>query len=93
MRKFLAFLIVAACLLCFTMDAKAAKIQISDNAFLDIHGYMQHWLHMPFDQGPSIKTDFYLRRVRLLFSGQVAPNVNFFIGTLNADMGKNGDMS
>jgi hypothetical protein len=93
MKKFIAFLVVAACLLCFTADAKAAKIQISDNAFLDIHGYMQHWLHMPFDEGPSIKTDFYLRRVRLLFSGQVAPNVNFFIGTLNADMGKNGDMS
>jgi len=93
MRKFFVLLVVTVCLLCFTADARAAKIQISDSAFLDIHGYMQHWLHMPFDQGPSIKTDFYLRRVRLLFSGQIAPNVNFFFGTLNADMGKNGDMS
>ena len=93
MRKFFAILAAAVCLLCFTADARAAKIKISDSAFLDIHGYMQNWLHMPFDQGPSFKTDFYLRRVRLLFSGQIAPNVNFFIGTLNGDMGKNGDMS
>ncbi|MBN1222722.1 MAG: hypothetical protein JXB23_05705 [Candidatus Aminicenantes bacterium] len=93
MRKLLPILVAAGCLLCFTADARAAKIKISDTAFLDIHGYMQHWLHMPLDQGPSIKTDFYLRRVRLLFTGQIAPNVNFFIGTLNSDMGKNGDMS
>jgi len=93
MRKFLHFFVVAVCLFSFMTSAQAAKIKISDTSFLDIQGYMQIWLNMPLDQGPSIKKDFYLRRVRLLFSGQVAPNVSFFIGTLNADMGKDGNMT
>jgi hypothetical protein len=93
MRKIFTILTMAMCLFCFTANARAAMIKISDNAFLDIHGYIQNWLYMPIDQGPSIKTDFYLRRVRLLFSGQVAPKVKFFIGTLNVDMGKDGNMT
>jgi hypothetical protein len=93
MKKLLLIFVAGLCLFSFTTSAQAAKIKISDTSFLDIHGYMQNWLYMPLDQGPSIKKDFYLRRVRLLFSGQVAPNVNFFIAALNADMGKDGNMS
>lgn len=91
MKKLLSILAAAGFILGFTIDAQAARIPVSDTAFLDIHGYLQTWLYMPMDQGPSLKTDFYLRRVRLLFSGQVAPKVKFFIGTLNSDMGKDGD--
>ncbi len=93
MKKLFTTLTIAFCLLCLTKNAEAAKINISDTAFLNINGYAQFWLSMPMDQGPTLQTDFYLRRVRLLFSGQIAPNFNFFIGTLNGDMGKNGDMS
>jgi len=78
------------------VNAKAAKITISDDAYLNIHGFAQEWLYMPIDhegKNPTIVTDFYLRRVRLLFGGQIAPDVNFFIGTLNGDMGKNSSMS
>ena len=93
MRKLLMFLALAGCIFCFTGKIGAATVKISDTAFLDIHGYLQTWLYMPTDQGPSLKTDFYLKRVRLLFSGKIAPNVNFFIGTLNCDMGKDGNMT
>ena len=93
MKKLFTILFAAGCLVGFATNASAAKIPISDTAFLDIHGYMQNWLYMPMDQGPSLKTDFYLRRVRLLITGQIAPNVKFFIGTLNGDMGKDGNMS
>ncbi|MBN2246371.1 MAG: hypothetical protein JW755_11060 [Candidatus Aminicenantes bacterium] len=93
MRKLLAILILVGCFFCFVGNAGAANIKISDTAFLDIHGFIQHWLYMPSDQGPSLKTDFYLKRVRLLFSGKIAPNINFFIGTLNGDMGKDGNMT
>jgi len=93
MRKLFTILALTGCLFCFTANAGAAKITISDTSFLDIHGYLQNWLFMPIDQGPSLKTDFYLKRVRLLFTGQIAPNVNFFIGTLNGNMGKDGNMT
>ena len=93
MKKSCSILVTVGFLLIVATNANAAKIPISETSFLDIHGYMQNWLYMPMDQGPSIKTDFYLRRVRLLFSGQIAPNVKFFIGTLNGDMGKDGNMS
>jgi hypothetical protein len=94
MRRFFTVLTFAVCLICFMTNARAAKIKISDDAFLDIHGYSQFTLNMPIDQGEaSLISDFYLRRIRLLFGGQITKNVTFFIGTLNADMGKNGDMS
>jgi hypothetical protein len=93
MKKLLMISVLAGYLFCFTGNAGAANIKISDTAFLDIHGFIQTWLYMPTDQGPSLKTDFYLKRVRLLFSGKIAPNINFFIGTLNGDMGKDGNMT
>ncbi len=96
MRSSVLVLAFALCFVGITGDATAAKITVSDDAYLDIHGYTQFWLYAPIEHNegdPAITTDFYMRRVRFLFSGQVAKNVNFFVGTLNADMGKNGDMS
>ncbi len=96
MRKLVSIVAFALCLVCFMANARAAKVTISDDAFLDIHGFVQGWLYMPVDhegKDPAIVTDFYLKRVRLLFGGQIAPDVNFFIGTLNGNMGKNSDMS
>ncbi|MBE9569060.1 MAG: hypothetical protein IMF11_00400 [Proteobacteria bacterium] len=96
MRKLISTLAIIMCLVCFMANARAAQITISDDAFLNIHGYIQGWLYMPIDhdgKDPAIITDFYLRRARLLFGGQVIPDVNFFIGTLNGNMGKDGDMS
>ncbi len=93
MRKLFAVLTLFVCLFCFTSNAGAAKINISDKAFLNINGFVQTWMHMPIDQGPSLKTDFFLKRVRLLFAGQIAPKVNFFIGTLNGGMGQDGNMT
>ena len=96
MRKSISTATLVACLVCFMANAEAAKITVSDDAFLDIHGFVQGSLHMPVDhdgKDPAIITDFSLKRVRLLFGGQVAPDVNFFIGTLNGNMGADGDMS
>jgi len=96
MRKLISTLMFVVCLVCFMANAQAAKITISDDAFLDIHGYVQTWMYMPVDhegKDASIITDFYLKRARLLFGGQITPDVMFFIGTLNGNMGKDGDMS
>lgn len=96
MRKLTSTLMFVVCLVCFMANARAAKITISDDAFLDIHGFVQGWLYMPVDhegKDPAIISDFYLKRIRLLFGGQIAPDVKFFIGTLNGNMGKDGDMS
>ena len=96
MKKLISIVAFVVFLVCFTANAGAAKITISDDAFLDIHGFVQGWLYMPIDhegKEPAIISDFYLKRVRLLFGGQIAPNVKFFIGTLNGDMGKDGNMS
>jgi len=96
MRKLISTLAFVVCLVCFMANARAAEITISDDAFLNINGFVQGWLDMPIDhegKEPTIITDFYLRRVRFLFSGQIAPDVKFFIGTLNGDMGKDGNMS
>lgn len=93
MRKELIVFAVCACLILLPSNAGAQSIKMSDTAFLNIHGFIQGTLHMPIDQGPSLQTDFSLKRVRLLFSGQIAPKFNFFIGTLNGNMGVNGDMT
>ena len=96
MKKLISTAVFVVCLICLIPNARAARIAISDDAFLDIHGYAQGWLYAPIDhegKDPAIITDFYLRRVRLLFGGQIAPDVKFFIGTLNGDMGKDGNMS
>jgi hypothetical protein len=93
MKKFFIIFTLLGCILCLYGNAEAAVVKISDTAFLDIHGFMQTRLYMRTDPGPGLKTDFYLRRVRLIFSGTIAPNFNFFIGTLNADMGKDGNMT
>jgi len=93
LKKLCTVLITLGFLLFFASNAGAQSIKLSDTAFLKINGFVQGTLHMPIDQGPSLQTDFYLKRVRLCFSGQAAPNVNYFIGTLNGNMGVKGDMS
>jgi hypothetical protein len=96
MRKLFPAVAFALCLVFFMSNARAAKVAISEDAFLDIHGYAQGWLYAPINhegKDPTIITDFYLKRVRLLFGGQIAPKVKFFIGTLNGNMGIDGDMS
>jgi len=93
LKKLSTCLIALVFLLIIASNAGAQTIKLSDTAFLKINGFVQGTLHMPIDQGPSLKKDFYLKRVRLCFSGQAAKNVNYFIGTLNGNMGVNGDMS
>ena len=95
MKKLISNVAFGVCLVCLIANARAAKITISDDAFLDIHGYLQGWMYMPVDhegKDATIITDFYLKRARLLFGGQIAPDVKFLIGTLNGNMGKDGNM-
>jgi hypothetical protein len=96
MRKFIVAVTFVGCFFLFTANASTAKIKISDSVYLDIHGCVQNWLSISINkkgEEPNLITDFYLRRIRLLFKGQITPRINFLIGTLNTDMGKNGDMS
>lgn len=43
--------------------------------------------------GDSFGTEMYLRRMRLMFSGQLNKWVNFFVETDNPNFGKNGDFA
>ena len=96
MKKLILTLAFVVCLFCIVSNTEAAKITISDDAFLNINGFVQGCMYMPIDhegKDATIITDFYLKRVRLLFSGQIRPDVKFFVGFLNGNMGKDGDMS
>lgn len=96
MRKFISTLAFVVCLFCIVSNTEAAKVAISDDAFLDIHGFTQGRLYMSIDQEgeePAIISDFYMKCIRLCIGGQIAPDVKFFFATLNKDIGKDGDMS
>ena len=93
-QPILGFVILMAVI--YSASANAAKVEISEKSFLEFHGYIQTWLNVSLDNEedkPDVISDFYLRRVRLLAKGQLGSYFNFFIGTLNLDMGKGGDFS
>jgi hypothetical protein len=74
--------------------AQAARITVSDHAHVDLHGYLQPSAGASLDvDSGDVLTDMYIRRARLLVSGQVNPEVSFFLGTLSANMGAGGDLS
>jgi len=96
MKKLISIAVFVVCLFCIASNTEAAKVAISDDAFLDIHGFTQGRLYMSIDQEgeePAIISDFYMKCIRLCIGGQIAPDVNFFFATLNKDMGKDGNMS
>ena len=74
--------------------ASAVTIDVAEEAFIELHGFAQTAVSMTFAESeaqPTVVTDLFLRRVRLLVSGQLNRTFRFFIGTLNSDFGKGNE--
>jgi hypothetical protein len=85
-----------ATLLLVAGNAKAAYKIGDDESYLTVGGLLQFQgaiTEKGAPNGDSFGTEMYLRRMRLMFSGQLNKWVNFFIETDNPNFGKNGDYS
>lgn len=73
--------------------AVAAKIPINDEATLNVSILLQPQLQLIKDGAPvgDVGTDLYLRRVRLLFFGNVTKHLSFFAETDQPNFGKDGN--
>ena len=75
-----------------------ALVKIDDDTFFSVGAQIQPAMRLSFDganQAPSgnFGTDFYLRRVRLLTSGQITKPVTFAFGIDMPNLGQKGDFS
>jgi hypothetical protein len=87
--------IIAACGL-VAGSADAAFTLGDDQTNLKIAGLLQFQGSATEDAAPSgdaWDSEFYLRRMRLVFFGQLNPLVNYFVETDTPNFGKNGDFS
>lgn len=93
MPRRLTTLTASALALALATTASAAKIEINDTMYVDLHGYTQVWAvgHLtpadPADPG----VDFYARRARLIIKGRAAPKLSFMFSFLSANYGMDGD--
>jgi hypothetical protein len=78
-------------------EASAAGIKIgNDDKNMRIALLLQGWAAFTpggAPDGEGLNTDFYLRRMRLLFFGQITKWVHYFVETDSPNFGKNGDTS
>ncbi len=85
-----------AIVVCMSGNAMAAYKIGTDKAHLKIGGLLQGWITLDQDKAPdgeSWENEYYLRRMRLMFYGQISKWVNFFVETDNPNFGKGGDFS
>jgi len=87
------FLAAALALAALPGSARAAvDLKVSDDYFVKLGFLTQPWVQLTSD--PSSKTDlasdFYIRRTRVILSGQVSKWVSFFMETDIPDWGKGG---
>ncbi|NOK36656.1 hypothetical protein HMI49_25950 [Corallococcus exercitus] len=77
------------------LPAAAGKIQLGDDAVLNVDVLLQPQMQLIKDGAPTggVGTDFFLRRVRLLVFGSITKKLSFFIDTDQPNFGKNGDYS
>ena len=87
-------MVLAVCL--FTAGTANAAYQVGEgDTYLKIGGLLQTWLTMTEDAAPTgddWAAEFYIRRMRLMFYGQVTDKVNFFIETDSPNFGKGGNL-
>lgn len=88
--------LVMASFLAISGQAKAAYQIGDDESYLKIGGLLQGWMTLTEDGAPNgkdLETEFYLRRMRLMFYGQINKWVNFFVETDNPNFGKGGNLT
>ncbi|NBD11452.1 MULTISPECIES: hypothetical protein [Corallococcus] len=78
-----------------SLPAAAGRIQLSEEAILNVDVLLQPQMQLIKDGAPTggVGTDFFLRRVRLLIFGSITKRLTFFIDTDQPNFGKNGDWS
>lgn len=77
------------------LPAAAGKIQLGEDAVLNVDVLLQPQMQLVKDGAPTggVSTDFFLRRVRLFAFGTITKKLSFFIDTDQPNFGKNGDYS
>ncbi|RME28669.1 MAG: hypothetical protein D6806_02530 [Deltaproteobacteria bacterium] len=97
LRNSLLKLLVLCCLLVQVGRAHAVGIKIGDGEVWAKLGLLLQaradFIDQAAPDGRSMDTDLYLRRLRILFWGQLNDKVNFFVQTDNPNLGKQGDFS
>lgn len=86
--------VVAALVTCaLAGPVHAIDIRSSEETFLKINLLMQPWIALTNDpqSDTDLASDFFLRRTRLILSGQVVSGVGFFFETDNPNWGKGGN--
>lgn len=81
---------------CFVSNAFAYKIEVNEESNLNLDFLLQAQMVVADKAAPNKHDwgkDFFIRRVRLIFFGDVMKNVSFFIETDMANWGKGGDWS
>ena len=83
--------LLTASLLLNSPSEAAAKFKINDESNVWISFLLQlrgEWLEDGQIDGSGWKSDFYIRRARILFGGKINRYVDFFVETDNPNMGK-----
>jgi hypothetical protein len=95
MRTWLRLLLLTlpVCAATAAAPARAEKITIDDDTFVNIGVLLQPQFTVTENASPSgdLGTDFYLRRARLVLTGQYDANIGFILITDQANWGRNGD--
>src|SRR5436190_20398942 len=66
-------------------------VRVNDGVFFQLGTQLQFWGESTQDPiGSGYSQSMYLRRIRLMLGGQVAPNVTFFVETESSRLGNAG---
>lgn len=87
--------LIVSLVLLVPVVARAEKITIDDDTFVNVGLLIQPQLTVTEDAAPDggVGTDFFLRRARFIVTGQYDPHINFVFITDQANWGKNGDFT
>lgn len=73
--------------------AQAGKIQLGDQASLNVNVLAQPWAQVTPNAAPTggASTDLFLRRIRLMIFGNVTDRLSFFVDTEQPNLGRDGN--
>ncbi len=80
--------VLALCLLVPSLARAQAVIKVNDNVSLRFGTLVQAWADAAEDSAGHTANNLFLRRIRVLFGGQISPQVSFFFETDNPNLGK-----
>ena len=77
----------------FARPAKAVTLEVAPDYFVKLHYLLQPWVQLTNDPNGAVdlKSDFFIRRSRIILSGQVSRWVKFFMETDSPNWGKDGN--